>query len=239
MPAATGSLTHLLSAIRDPAVGRAVVGERLARLEATAFARELEALVTLARAGQAPARAAMVAVAGFLAHATDSAGLARLAEAGAAAVAASLDAASAVLDQGPATRALPARARLAEVGIPVFTVLSGPPPRRADETSAEWYARLAWLRVAPIRSGLLRRRVEGMLRHHDPVFIARLLDQRWLRAKDVVEIASRRPTLPALQRAIAVRDPWLSDPSVRRALAENPYSPPGLASALRATIPSA
>ena len=83
----------------------------------------------------------------------------------------------------------------------------------------------------------MARRLELLCRHPDPVFVGRLLEQRWLRLADVVTIASRRPTTPALLRAIATRDIWLRHAAVRVALAENPYTPSGLGLALWATVP--
>jgi hypothetical protein len=70
---------------------------------------------------------------------------------------------------------------------------------------------------------------ERMRMHHDPIFVGRLLDQKWLMASDVVAIAARRPSTPAVVLAVAVRDRWLCMPSVREAIAENPYAPPPLA----------
>ena len=63
--------------------------------------------------------------------------------------------------------------------------------------------------------------------HHDPKVVARLLDQRWLRLRDAVTIAARRPTLPEMAWALATRDRWFFQPAIREALAQNPYTPTG------------
>jgi hypothetical protein len=68
--------------------------------------------------------------------------------------------------------------------------------------------------------------------HHRPRVIEKLLDQRWLRLRDVVLIAARRPTVPALAWAVASRDRWFFQAPVREALAQNPFSPTSLVLAL-------
>jgi hypothetical protein len=66
--------------------------------------------------------------------------------------------------------------------------------------------------------------------------VEKLLDQRWLRLRDVVLIAARRPTVPALAWAIASRDRWFFQAPVREALAQNPFSPTSLVLALLPTV---
>jgi hypothetical protein len=75
--------------------------------------------------------------------------------------------------------------------------------------------------------------------HHDPKVVARLLDQRWLRLRDAVTIAARRPTLPEMAWALATRDRWFFQPSIREALAQNPYTPTGLVLAMIPILPTA
>lgn len=74
--------------------------------------------------------------------------------------------------------------------------------------------------------------LEPLRMHHRPRVIEKLLDQRWLRLRDVVLIAARRPTVPALAWAIASRDRWFFQAPVREALAQNPFSPTSLVLAL-------
>ena len=68
--------------------------------------------------------------------------------------------------------------------------------------------------------------------HHDPIFVGRLLDQRWITARDVVTVAARRPATPSIVLAVAVRDRWFCMAEVREAIAENPYTPAPLAQVL-------
>jgi len=75
--------------------------------------------------------------------------------------------------------------------------------------------------------------------HHDPKVVARLLDQRWLRLRDAVAIAARRPTLPEMAWAMATRDRWFCQSAVREALAQNPYTPTGLVLAMIPILPTA
>jgi hypothetical protein len=74
--------------------------------------------------------------------------------------------------------------------------------------------------------------LEPLRMHHRPRVIEKLLDQRWLRLRDVVLIAARRPTVPALAWAVASRDRWFFQAPVREALAQNPFSPTSLVLAL-------
>ena len=75
--------------------------------------------------------------------------------------------------------------------------------------------------------------------HHDPKVVARLLDQRWLRLRDAVAIAARRPTLPEMAWTLATRDRWFFQPAIREALAQNPYTPTGLVLAMIPILPTA
>lgn len=72
--------------------------------------------------------------------------------------------------------------------------------------------------------------------HHQPKVIERLLEQRWLRLRDAVLIAARRPSIPALSYALAARDRWFFQSPVREALAQNPFSPTALVLALLPTV---
>ncbi len=78
--------------------------------------------------------------------------------------------------------------------------------------------------------------LEPLRMHHRPRVVEKLLDQRWLRLRDVVLIAARRPTVPALAWAIASRDRWFFQAPVREALAQNPFSPTSLVLALLPTV---
>ena len=103
---------------------------------------------------------------------------------------------------------------------------------------SEWRKHVAWIRRhRSFRyNGLGFPELERFRMHHDPVFMARLLDTRWLRPKDVVVIASRRPSTQTLLLAVATRDRWLSDIRVQEALAANPFTPMAHVGALLPTV---
>lgn len=108
-----------------------------------------------------------------------------------------------------------------------FATSSGPyfaTPPLAIDSARFFYGRGAGGTLEPLRL------------HHRPRVIEKLLDQRWLRVRDVVLIAARRPTVPALSWAVATRDRWFFQAPVREALAQNPFSPTSLVLALLPTV---
>jgi hypothetical protein len=222
-------------------MARAFVAGRLAALGPAGFAREIEPLLGRASAHERERRGLWV-TASFIAHASARGEDAQLAAIGAAAAEAGLPFARSLFDGSTACApraSLSPGARLAEVGIPVFADLSGIPTRPyPTQTAREWYEMRAWfLRSPGARLYRVRPSVERWRLHHDPVFIGRLLDQRWLSLRDTVWIAARRPTIPAILLAVATRDRWFCFASVREALGNNPYTPPMLARALRGPAP--
>jgi hypothetical protein len=229
------SLAHRLAGLRDLAVARGFLADRCATLGAPSFAQELEPLLARASAGHERERGAMVVVASFIAGACARGEAARLHALGAAAAEASLPLTHALFAEGEARKTLAPRGRLADGSIPVFADLSGLPwPKPAWQSAKEWREMRAWCArspSAPLRSMLPR--VEQMRAHHDPIFIARLLDQRWISERSVVAVAARRPTVAAIVLAVATRDRWFRVAAIRRAIEENPYAPPLLARALR------
>jgi hypothetical protein len=233
------TLAHRLAGLRDVAVGRGFLADRLATLGPAAFAGELEPLVARAAAGNASERAAMVVMASFIAHVHARGEEARLLAIGAAAAEAGLPFTRALFAEGEARAALAPGARLADVGVPVFADLSGLPRRPYPGQSVQdWRATRAWMSQG--LGGRLRvmlPKAERVRFHHDPVFIGRLLDQPWVSVPDVVIVAARRPTLPGIVLAVATRDRWFRWAEVRAAIRENPYSPPLLARALPVRAP--
>lgn len=97
-------------------------------------------------------------------------------------------------------------------------------PPLAIDSARYFYGRGATGTLAPLRM------------HHRPRVIEKLLDQRWLRLRDVVLVAARRPTVPVLSWAVATRDRWFFQAPVREALAQNPFSPTSLVLALLPTV---
>ena len=213
-------------------MGRAIVAERFAAQDPADFVDLLEPVIDGACRGVAADRSAMVAIASFIAHELAAGGDLRLAAVGAAAMTTEHPLTRALLTGDPA-RSLARGGRLADVGISLHTWFWPIPFRRSPDMSVEdfhsfraWCAtpRMSYIRGRP---GLPRARW-----HHDPGFIARLLDARWTDKRDVVTIAARRPIVPAMSLAVATRDRWFRLVEVREALAENPFTPSPLGRAL-------
>lgn len=224
-----------LEALRDLAHRRSALGMHLEAVGPERFAEGLEALLLRASTGHHDGREACVALASWAAHGIASDGRSPLAAVGEAAARAGLPLGTALFVESPPRAALARRGRLAEASIGRFSSLSFVSLRRDPEMPVdEWYRHMAWLRSfhAHRWSGLGLTVLERFRMHHDPTFIGRLLDAPWLRSRDVVVIASRRPTTPALSLAVATRDKWLSHPRVQEALVKNPFTPTPIAASL-------
>jgi hypothetical protein len=228
------SLAARLNAIRDVAVARAFLGERLRIHGPAVLAIELEALLDRATRGASAARSAVLTVASWVAHVYAVHGGARLLALGVLADAEDLPLVRATFGTAEPNVSLAPRGRLPDVGIAVYANVSGScPPRYPDQTDEEWrrwaadLARSPWMRAYRMKSML-----EGARMHHDPVFIGRLLDQDWVQARDVLLIAARRPTTAGHVLAIATRERWFRSVAIREAIAWNPYSPPILSRVL-------
>jgi hypothetical protein len=212
-------LAASLLVVRELAGRRGVLDMREASGGPEALAVELEVLFEDARAGSTRAREAAIAVASWIAHrAVERPRL--LEPIRAAAVRAGLPLASALLSPAEATASLASGGRLAEVCLPARKPFTVP----HDDTQS------GRLRFYGTGWGFQRR--EQLRRHPDPVMVGRLLDESWFRLGDVLVIASRRPSVPAIAWAIATRDHWFGRPRVRDALVANPFTPATLALAL-------
>ncbi len=225
-------LALALRAVHDLAIGRALVRERFANVGAAAVAAEIEPLLSDAALGDQEARARrFLAMASFVARALAEGRGEALDSIGEAAAESSLG--RFVFAGGPARALLP-RARLFEIGVATYADLRLFPHRRQpDMSEADWRELRVYFERSPFARELFGRRLrEPFRRHHDPIFIGRLLDQRWIPAADVVAIAARRPTVPAITLAVATRDRFFVVPAVREAIAENPFSPAPLARCL-------
>jgi hypothetical protein len=234
------SLATRLAGIPDLALARAVVAGRLAAAGPAGFARELEPLLQRAAAGGQTARRSTVAVASWVAHALSAGEAARLLAVGAAADPEHEPLVHAAFHDGAPRAALPPRARLAEVGIARYANISGVPSRPYEGQSVEsWRQLCIWMAMPRPCAFVMRPWGERTRMHHDPVFIGRLLDQRWISLRDVVVVAARRPTTPAILLAVATRDRWFCTRPVREAIAENPSTPAPLARVLALRIEKA
>jgi hypothetical protein len=229
----TPSLASRLGALRDLPLARAFLERHLASVGPSAFARDLEPLLQRAALGAALERDAILPLASWIAHALAAGEQGRVVAIGAAADPEQEPFVHATFRQAEARATLLPRARLADVGIPVFANLLGITARMEGEREEEWRARSAWIRNSPgVQAWRMQSLGPRLRMHHEPIFIRRLLDQRWISTREVVMIAARRPTVPAIVLAIATRDRWLCCAPVRQAIAENPYTPGPLARVL-------
>jgi hypothetical protein len=78
--------------------------------------------------------------------------------------------------------------------------------------------------------------LDKLLRDRNPQVISTLLNNPWLRERDVVLVAALRPTLPAVLQVVASHPKWSTRYAVRKALACNPYCPSALALRLIGTL---
>jgi hypothetical protein len=81
-----------------------------------------------------------------------------------------------------------------------------------------------------------RNTLDRLLRDPDHRVITLVLDNPRLRERDVVVIASRRPTSAAVLRVISRHQRWSSRYRIRKTLACNPYTPSEIACRLFATL---
>jgi hypothetical protein len=229
----TPSLASRLGALRDLPLARAFLERHLTTVGPLAFARELEPVLERAALGAALERDAILPLASWVAHTLAAGEQGRVVAIGAAADPEKEPRVRVTFGQADARAKLLPRGRLADVGIPVFADLLGVTPRMEGEPEAEWRSRTAWIRNSPgVQSWRMQRLGPRLRMHHEPIFIRRLLDQRWISTREVVMIAARRPTVPAIVLANATRDRWLCCAPERQAIAENPYTPGPLARVL-------
>ncbi len=107
-------------------------------------------------------------------------------------------------------------------GAPVGPERIGPPPDPVLETLSLGHRKTA---ARGPRSPVLDR----ILKDPDVRVVAEVLRNAHLREAEVLAIASRRPCPPGVFHLLARSEPWISRPSVRAAIAQNPYAPPRLA----------
>lgn len=112
------------------------------------------------------------------------------------------------------------------------------------ETRVPWESYLATLQERytaepcawrPMHPASVRSAVTRLGQHHSAFTIGRLLDDPSVREADVIAIAARRPTTPAIVRLVTSRSRWIQLPNVRAALLANPCTPTRVALLLAAT----
>ena len=116
-----------------------------------------------------------------------------------------------------------------------------PSPKLAFANYEGYFATLAeqfvsapyvWRAMHPVS---VRRAVTRLGEHHSAFTIGRLLDDPAVRERDVIAIAARRPTTPAIVRELTSRPRWMQLPNVRAALLANPCTPTRVALILATT----
>lgn len=225
----------LLAHLGDLAQRRAALARHLAVVGAERFAEQLEPLVWRATQGHGDGRETAVAMASWVAHSLDAEGRSPLVAVGEAARARGLELLATLAVDEPAEKRLGRRGRLADVGVArARSLVPGRTRRDPGEPVEAWRERTVWTaRQRGYRfAGAAYHELERFRMHHEPSFVARVLDARWARLRDVVVIASRRPTTPAIVLAVATRDRWLADARVQAALVTNPFAPASLVNAL-------
>lgn len=216
-PVLQPTLERALSSLPDLASRRMVLREKIL-CDPASGVWEMDAIVRRAQGGTPIARDATVALGSMLIgmrHAGETTSLEALRieaeRAGLAAVAA-------LLGDAPAHRALAPLGRLREVSLGERAFF-----RRWPCADGPFVTRSTIYRLR-LRSGLRER----FSAHPSPVFIGRLLRELWLDLEDVLQVASRRPTTPALAFELAYHDRWFQRIEVREAMVQNPFTPTGL-----------
>ncbi|MBI5286821.1 MAG: hypothetical protein HY878_04420 [Deltaproteobacteria bacterium] len=77
-----------------------------------------------------------------------------------------------------------------------------------------------------LAKGWIKDKLDRLLSDPDPVVISHLLDNPRITEREVLKIASKRPNLPQILRLIATHKRWGSRYNIRKALVQNPYTPP-------------
>lgn len=104
-------------------------------------------------------------------------------------------------------------------------------PAERDEAEG----RGTWERM-PLPALHVARQVKQLVMHPEPSVIRALLRDRSVGMKDVVRIAARRPTTPAIVDELLAHVGWMARPQVRTALVENPFTPTRTALLLLPTV---
>lgn len=220
------------------------VEERITRLGDAGFVDALDTLARAAATGASTADAdAMLACALYFCRHAGEDRVGALAAAARGRPGATV--ALALLDAASPHKALSPRGRLRDQGGPRRVIreatLRSP---SSDEVRAmveattrdtPWsdvYARFlpdhdyeaSWERVR-LPPAYVAMQVRGLARHNDPGVVGTLLGDPAMSLRQVLRIASRRPTSPEIVATILARDGWITRAEVRAALVENPFTP--------------
>ncbi len=212
----------------EPVMRQSALVAQLEAREAGEAALWLDGLLRLSALGDPAAREAASSLAAWMIRARREGVAEPLERIRRGAEAQGLPLISALFAEAPAHRRLAPGGRLPSIGVgarqPMATLVA-PPWREGALKSPE---QRRWLIV----SRLLGR----LVRHPDAVFVQSLLRQPWLKTEDVVAIAARRPSTPAIAFEVAACPRWSQRLAVREALVHNPYTPLSIVLPLMLTI---
>jgi hypothetical protein len=228
-----------LESFKELAARRAALASHFEVMPSEEVVQTIEAMVIDAAERPQACKASTVALTSWLArqHEADALGALH-----ASAVELELELTSLLLDAPADERALPKLGRLPEVPLGRYTAVQFPlPPRLVAMLKGSTDGWGGFEALHDLSRSEQHRHpyvVEHLCAHPDPVFIRRLLEAPWLRRKEVLLIATRRPTIAGIAYAVATNDRWLVDPQVREALAQNPFSPSRLLLSLLPSVGS-
>ncbi len=211
-------LLRQVASLPEVAMRQARVGEALEAMRASEAVWSIDQLIRHALWGQQVALDALLAAALWLIEVQRRDDYALIQALFHAAHDEGREAVLAMLRDAPPHRSLSGGARLPEARLPFDR----------DVSLGE--------RRALALSATNPRLLERLLYDTSPLVIERLLRNPLLRLQDVVVIASRRPTLPALLEEVARHRGWIARDDVREALTRNPYSSTGVALKLLVTL---
>ena len=74
--------------------------------------------------------------------------------------------------------------------------------------------------------GWVKEKLDRLLSDPDPMVIAHILNNPRITEKEILKIASKRPNSPNIMKLISIHKRWGARYLVRKALVQNPYTPP-------------
>jgi len=224
-----------IASLPDLAMQRSAVGSFLEQADLADAVLAIDQILQASRRGRAAGAASALALAAWLIELRrppqvredkpEPRGLpasSRIGELRDAATQAALPATAAILCDAPAERRLSRLGRLPEALAPSRASIET--PVGADQRYKEGFMRI---RLRPD---------DRLLTHPSPIMARRLLATRWLSVREVLRMASRRPSSAAIAFEIASSDRWIGHQRVREALVQNPFTPTAIVLSLLPTI---
>lgn len=116
----------------------------------------------------------------------------------------------------------------------VSTLLSNPPPKKKrysefDFVEGQVLDHITLGEKRSLAKGLSKDTLDRLVYDQDPHVIRNLLNNPRITERDVLKIASKRPTSSEILKEVFYNKKWAERYSVKKALARNPFTPTGLA----------